>query len=174
MSVLLQLFIAFFKIGAFTFGGGYAMLPLMQTEIITNHHWLTEKEFMDIIAIAEMTPGPVAINSATFIGFRIAGLFGAALATFGVILPSIIIVLIIAQLFTQFKNSPWTKAIITGIKPAVIGLIAIALISLGQTALIDFKSILIALAAFFLLVKFKLHPILVICLSAIGGLLFFP
>ena len=147
------------------------MLPLMQTEIITNHRWLTEKVFMDIIAIAEMTPGPVAINSATFIGFRTAGFLGSALATLGVILPSIIIVLIIARLFNQFKNSPWTRAVVTGIKPAVIGLIAIALISLGQTALTDFKSILIALAAFFLLVKFKLHPILVICISAVGGLL---
>lgn len=174
MSTLLELFFAFFKIGAFTFGGGYAMLPLMQTEIITNHHWLTQKEFMEIIAIAEMTPGPVSINSATFIGFRTAGVIGSALATLGVILPSLIVVLLIALLFKQFKNSPWTKAIISGIKPAIIGLILIAVISLGQTTLTDLRSILIGLVAFFLLVKAKLHPIFVICLSALFGIVFMP
>jgi chromate transporter len=172
MSTLLRLFFTFFKIGAFTFGGGYAMLPLMQEETIKNHHWLTQKEFMEIIAIAEMTPGPVSINSATFIGYRTAGVVGSAVATLGVIMPSVIVVLLITILFKQFKNSPWTKAILSGIKPAIIGLILIALVSLGQATLIDLRSLLVALLAFFLLVKFKLHPILVIALSAVYGLVF--
>ncbi len=174
MSTLWQLFTTFFKIGAFTFGGGYAMLPLLQIETITNHHWLTQKEFMEIIAIAEMTPGPVAINSATFIGFRTAGILGSAVATLGVIMPSVIVVLLITILFKQFQNSSWTKAILAGIKPAIIGLILIALFGLGQATLTDLRSILVALLAFYLLARVKLHPILVIALSAVYGLIFMP
>ena len=129
---------------------------------------------MEIIAIAEMTPGPVSINSATFVGFRTAGVLGSVVATLGVIMPSVIVVLLITILFKQFKNSPWTKAIISGIKPAIIGLILIALISLGRTTIIDLHSLLVALLAFFLLAKAKLHPILVIGLSALYGLVFIP
>ena len=173
MSILAKLFFSFFKIGAFTFGGGYAMIPLMQTEIINTHHWLTHNEFMEIIAIAEMTPGPVAINSATFIGFRTAGVLGSAVATLGVILPSVITVLIIAHLFKKFINSSWTKILFSGIKPAIIGLILIALFSLGHTTLTDYKAIIIFLSTFLLLVKGKFHPISVIGFSALLGLLFY-
>ncbi len=173
MYILIKLFFSFFKIGAFTFGGGYAMIPLMQAEIINTHHWLTHSEFMEIIAIAEMTPGPVAINSATFIGFRTAGVLGATIATLGVVLPSFITVLIIAHLLKEFKNSPWIKALFSGIKPAVIGLILIALFSLGQSTLLEYKAVLICLLTFFLLAKVKLHPITVIGLSALLGILFY-
>ena len=171
MSIIGKLFFTFFKIGAFTFGGGYAMIPLIQDEVINNHQWLTLNDFLEVIAIAEMTPGPVAINTATFVGYRTAGVLGSTFATLGVALPSFVIILLIASLFKNLSKSPWTKAVFTGVKPAVIGLITIALWSLGKVTLIDYKTILIFLGALFLLIKAHLHPIAVIILSALCGLL---
>ena len=110
MKVLLDLFITFFKIGAFSFGGGYAMLPLMQEEIIDVNNWITSTEFIDIIAISEMTPGPIAVNSATFLGYKVAGIGGSALATFGVILPSFIVMSLIFHFMNRFKDSQIGRA----------------------------------------------------------------
>lgn len=171
MGLLGDLFFTFFKIGAFTFGGGYAMLPLIQEAVIHQHGWLTQKEFLEMIAIAEMTPGPIAVNTATFVGFRMAGFWGSTFATLGVVLPSFLIILLIARNFGNLGDSPWTKGFFTGVKPAIIGLIGIALWRLGSAALIDYQSILIFLGALFLLIKWRLHPIPVIALAALGGLL---
>ncbi|NLC53352.1 MAG: chromate transporter [Firmicutes bacterium] len=171
MALLGDLFFTFFKIGAFTFGGGYAMIPLIQDVAIYKHGWLTQQEFLEVIAIAEMTPGPVAVNTATFVGYRTAGLLGSTLATLGVVLPSFLIILLIARFFKGLTDLPWAKGFFTGVKPAIIGLIGIALWRLGSTALIDYKSILIFLGALFLLIKGRLHPIPVILLSALCGLL---
>ncbi|NLM36801.1 MAG: chromate transporter [Firmicutes bacterium] len=171
MRLVLDLFLTFFKIGAFTFGGGYAMLPLIHDAVIHHHGWLTQQEFLEMIAIAEMTPGPVAVNTATFVGFRIAGLWGSVFATLGVVLPSFLIILLIARFFGGLMESPWAKGFFTGVKPAIIGLIGIALWRLGGAALVDAQSVLIFLVALFLLSVRRLHPIPVIAISALCGLL---
>ncbi|HZK24695.1 MAG TPA: chromate transporter [Oscillospiraceae bacterium] len=169
--ILLQLYLAFLKMGFFSIGGGYVMLSLIETEIITIRGWLSLPEFVDILAISEMTPGPIAINSATFIGYRIAGFWGSAVATAGVITPSIILVLLAATFLKRFYQNQWVQAAFSGLRPAVIGLIAGAAIFVTRTALVDLPSVGIALGAFILLVFTRLHPILVLALSALAGIL---
>ncbi|MGI6225295.1 MAG: chromate transporter [Peptococcales bacterium] len=178
--VYLQLFLAFAKIGLFSFGGGYAMIPLIQKEI-ESHNWLTPKEFIDIIAVAETTPGPVAVNSATFVGFKVAGFFGSVVSTIGVALPSFIIVLMIAGIVKKFSENPIMKGMLYGIRPVVISLILLAAVFVGETVLIskgsflgiDWISLALAFLAFIGIVKFKMHPILLIFLAAVsGGFLF--
>src|SRR5699024_9078016 len=120
--ILLKLFLSFFKIGAFTFGGGYAMIPLIQKEVITNQQWLTTREFIDIIAVAEMTPGPIAINSATFLGYKVSGVFGSVVATLGVVLPSFIVIGIIFYFLSKFRESSNVEQAFKGIRPVVLGL----------------------------------------------------
>lgn len=173
LKVIINIFLTFLKIGAFTFGGGYAMLPFIQREIIDIHKWLTTGEFIDIIAISEMTPGPIAVNSSTFVGYKIAGFWGALAGTVGVVLVSVLLSTIVAKYFFKFKDSPTLKSIFNGIRPAVIVLIASAVVSVGKVALIDIKSILLCLAIFALLIKFKLNPILGIVISGTLGALFF-
>jgi len=168
--ILIELYITFFKIGLFTFGGGYAMLPLIQEEMIS-HGWLTLEQFMDIVAVSQMTPGAIAINNATFIGFKLAGIWGVLATTLGVISPSLIIVLIIASVFDKFADNDLVQGVWGGIRPAVVGLILTAVISLGQDAITGFKEVLIAVIVLFLLAKVKLHPILVIIIAGILGLL---
>ena len=124
---ILTLFLTFFKIGAFTFGGGYAMIPLIQREIVEKHGWMTDEDILDIFAIAESTPGPIAINSATFVGFRTAGFWGSALATTGVVLPSFVIILLISFLLTGFADIPAVKYAFFGIRAGVLALLVKAL-----------------------------------------------
>ncbi|AOY75940.1 chromate transporter [Clostridium formicaceticum] len=170
---LIRLFITFLKIGAFSFGGGYAMLPLIEKEVVNIHGWLTSTEFVDIIAISEMSPGPISINTATFIGFRLFDVKGAVLATLGVVLVSFFLVTILARLIIQYKGSPFVEGIFGGIRPAVIGLIAAACVALFQTSIIDFRSFVISLIVFMILYKSKLHPIGVILLSGVLGIVFY-
>jgi chromate transporter len=173
LKTITEIFLTFLKIGAFTFGGGYAMLPLIQMEIINIHKWLTTKEFIDIIAIAEMTPGPIAVNSSTFVGYKIGGFWGSVAGTIGVVLISIILSTIAARFFFKFKDNPIVKAIFNGIRPAVIMLIASAVLSVGKVALVDIKSILICLGVFVALLRFKLNPILGLVISGAVGAIFF-
>lgn len=168
MGLLLQLFITFFKIGAFSFGGGYAMLPLIEEEVIQNHHWLTSTEFIDILAVSEMTPGPIAINSATFLGYKVAGVLGSTVATLGVVLPSFIVMSIIFHFLSRFKNSPYVDWVFRGIRPVVLGLITSAAITVSKSTFIDYKSVLIAGLLFYLVSFKKFNPILAIVLA--GGL----
>lgn len=169
MNILIKLFISFFKIGAFSFGGGYAMLPLMKKEVIGIHSWVTSPEFIDIVAISEMTPGPVAINTATFLGYRVAGVIGSIIATLAVVLPSFIIMSLIIHFISKFKNSPYSNWFFTGIRPIVLGLIGSASITVAMDAFIDIKSIVLAILIFFL-VSFKdLNPIFAIILAGITG-----
>ncbi|MCK4257596.1 MAG: chromate transporter [Halanaerobiales bacterium] len=172
MKLLITLYLSFFKIGLFGFGGGYAMISLIQNELLT-HGWLSLKDFVDIIAIAEMTPGPIAVNSGTFVGFKISSLSGAILATMGVITPSLILVLILAHFFNKVKNSPHTTTILTFLRPTVIGLIFAAGLSIGKFSMIDWKSYLIGGAVFLVMVKTKIHPILVIFLSGVVGVIIY-
>lgn len=173
MTVLTKLFISFFKIGAFSFGGGYAMLPLIEEEVIQLNNWITTSEFIDILAISEMTPGPIAINAATFLGYKIAGLMGSAVATFAVTLPSFIIMTIIFFSINKFKDSPYVAWIFDGIRPVVLGLILAAAINIGRTTLVDFKSIAMAVSLFYLVNFKKLNPILAIVIAGIAGIILY-
>ncbi|MEW5865731.1 MAG: chromate transporter [Bacillota bacterium] len=170
---VLTLFFTFAKIGLFTFGGGYAMIPLMQREIINVNGWLTMKEFVDIIAIAEMTPGPVAVNSATYVGYKIAGIGGAAAATIGVVFPSFVVILAIATLFLRFKDAPAVKAVTMGLRPAVTALVAAAAISLTKAALVDLVGLIIAILVLLGMFRLKIHPVLIILLAGVLGVILY-
>lgn len=171
--VLLELFLSFLKIGAFSFGGGYAMLPLIQKEIIEVHGWMTSIEFIDILAVVEMTPGPVAINSATFLGYRVAGVLGSTVATLGVILPSIIIILIIAHFLSKFKDLKVVEYAFTGLRPVVLGLLISAGFTVSKGSIVDIKSFLLGLLFFVLVVFRKIHPIIIIVGAGILGLIIY-
>ncbi len=173
MDILLELFITFFKIGAFSFGGGYAMLPLIEEEVIGHHGWISSREFIDIIAVSEMTPGPIAINSATFLGYRVAGVLGSALATLGVVLPSFIVMSLIFHFVTRFKNSKYVDWAFNGIRPVVLGLIASAAVSVAGSSFIDIKSVLIAILLFYLVTFKKFNPIMAIILAAGLGVILY-
>jgi len=179
--ILLKLFLTFFKIGAFTFGGGYAMLPLMQQEVLANG-WLSEEEIINFIAVSESTPGPFAINMATYIGAETGGFLGSVCCTLGVVLPSFIIILLVARFFMAFKDNKWVKAVMSGLKPAVVGLIGAAIISVAvevffpsglalsviKTATFWVSAVIFALVMF--LQHKKVHPILLILISATLGI----
>lgn len=132
--IYLSLFWAFFKVGAFSFGGGYAMIPLIKKEIIDIHHWLSVDQFLDIIAISQMTPGPIAINAATFVGYKVGGFWGSAAATIGVTSPSFLIIIILALLIIRYRHLPWLDAFFKGVRPAVIALIVQAAYSVGKSS----------------------------------------
>ncbi|NLC11561.1 MAG: chromate transporter [Firmicutes bacterium] len=172
-SVLLSLFLSFFKIGFFGFGGGYAMLPMLEQELLIVHQWLTSQEFLDILAIAEMTPGPVAVNSATFVGYRLAGIPGSAVATLAVITPSLLLLMPTVILFKHFYHSPVTSKILRGLKPAALALIGVGTFLVAEKALVDLTSILWSIALFLLLLRTRIHPLSLIGLAALFGVLFY-
>jgi chromate transporter len=173
MMLYLDIFITFFKIGLFSFGGGYAMLPLIQQEVTLNHNWVTVKEFIDIVAISQITPGPIAINSATYIGYKVTGVYGSVLATLGVAAPSIIIMLIICRFFFKFKNNKNVEYAFLGLRPATVGLVAAAAILVAYGSFIDYKSIIIFIAAFVLSYKYKADPILLTIISGAAGFILY-
>ncbi len=190
--IFLELFWAFFQIGLFTFGGGYAMIPLIQDAVIS-HGWLTGEALVNFIAIAESTPGPFAVNIATYVGTEMGqtagglgiwgGLLGGCCATLGVVLPSFIIILIVAKCYEKFKTNRIVKGAMSGLKPAVIGLIGAAVLSIGQTVFfpngvnfsvfsgLPFYVSLIIFAGMAVLAFKKVHPILLIGISAALGIL---
>lgn len=177
LPIWLELFLTFFKIGLFTFGGGYAMLPLIQEEVLA-HKWMEVEEIINFIAVSESTPGPFAINCATYVGMETGGFFGAVCATLGVVLPSFAVILFVAKFYKQFKESKIVSAVMTGLRPAVIGLIGSALVSMAITVFLpggfDFGSIVLsdffvslAITAIMTVLVFKkVHPIIIILLSA--------
>ena len=182
--ILLNLFWTFFKIGAFTFGGGLAMLRLAQEQVLAKG-WLQADEIIDFVALSESTPGPFAINMATYVGATQHGIPGALCATLGVVLPSFIVILAVAHFYVQFKNSHTVKGLMTGLKPTAIGLIASAVISMAITVFLPsglslnvFSSteFYISLAIFTISIflvffnKIKIPPILIICISAVLGI----
>ena len=180
--IYIVLFLTFFKIGAFTFGGGYAMLPLIQEEVL-NKAWLSQHEIIDFIAVSESTPGPFAVNMATFIGSQTGGILGAVCATLGVVLPSFIIILIVAKCFEKFKTNKIVKGCMSGLKPATVGLIGAAVVSVGETvffssgitmAVFGEVAFYVSLAIFAVMTVLafeKVHPIAIICISAVIGIL---
>ncbi len=171
MTNIIKLFISFFKIGAFSFGGGYAMLPLMKETVIDHHNWLSNSEFIDILAISEMTPGPIAINMATFLGYRVSGLFGSVVATLAVVLPSFIVMSLIFHFVNKFKDSPYSDYFFRGIRPIVLGLIASAAVSVAMDAYVDMKAIVISLALFYFITFKNLKAIPAIILAGLAGII---
>ena len=179
--IYLQLFWSFLQIGHFSIGGGYAAMPLIQAQTVQIHDWLTMNEFTDLVTIAEMTPGPIAVNSATFVGIRIAGLPGALIATFGCILPSLFIVSLLAFIYYRYKNLSILQSVLASLRPAVVALIASAGLSIllqvafggAEISLLNANWVGIALfaAAFAALRVLKWNPILVMVLCGVGSLL---
>ena len=179
--IYIELFLTFFLIGMFTIGGGYSMLPLIQNEVVSVHGWIDETTFTDIVAISQMTPGPIGINSATYVGYEVLSKSGATefmsvlgsfTATFAVVLPSFIIVLLLCKVYETWKNHPIFKGVMSGLKPAVIGLIGTAALTLATPEnFIDWKSFVICIVAFIALYFKKVGPFAIIGLGAIVGLL---
>ena len=169
--IYLELFWSFFQIGLFSIGGGYAAMPLIQHQVVDLHPWLTMTQFADIMTIAEMTPGPIAINSATFVGIQVAGLPGAIVATLGCVVPSCIIVLTLAYVYYRFRGLSIVQGILTGLRPAVVAMIASAGLSLlimalyGERAIptdvfrLDFIALVLFIAGFLVLRKWKPSPL---------------
>ena len=173
----LELFFIFLRIGLFSIGGGYVAMPLIQQETVVRHSWLTLQEFADLVTIAEMTPGPIALNAATFVGMRMAGLPGALAATFGNVLPSVIIVSILSWLYGRFRSGKGMQTILGTLRPVVVALIASAAVTLIQVACtatgggFSLPGCLLMIAAFAVLRGTKCSPILVMACCGAGGVL---
>ena len=167
-KLMLKLFTTFFKIGLFSFGGGYAMIPLIEKEIVHKRAWVHKDEIVDVLAVAQSTPGAVAVNSATAIGYKIAGKKGAIFATIGVAIPSFMIIIFIASFFAKIKDYKVVQDAFGGIGAAVVALIITAAISVSKSSIKDRIDILLALITFILVAFFKFNPIFLI----IGGALF--
>ena len=176
--LFLQLFISFFKIGLFGFGGGYAIISLIQHEIET-YGWMTQQEFVDIVAVSQMTPGPIGINSATYVGYKACldagysqwmSVFGSVVATTSIILPSLIIMLIICRIYLKMKDNPWVAGSLSVLRITVIGLIAAAaLLLMTPENFIDWWSVILFSLVFFGTLVFKAHPILLIVIAGCAG-----
>ena len=182
--ILMELFYVFFLIGAFTFGGGYAMVAMVQQQVAA-HGWMDAAAVVDFVAIAESTPGPIAVNLATFVGSQMGGFWGALLATVGVVLPSFLVILIVARCYQAFCKSKWVKGIMSGLKPAVVGLIGSAVITVATAVFApegwnirifedpaNWIWLGIAVVMFLVSQKYKkLHPIVLICICAVVGII---
>lgn len=188
MLLLLKLFVSFFQIGLFSFGGGYAALPLIQNQIVTLNHWLTAGEMADVVTISQMTPGPIAINAATFVGTRLYGIPGALVATAGIVTPSCIIVLTLSYFYFKYKDLHTVQGILQGVRPVVVALIATAGIAMIVSAFwgelpfqfslemirqINWVAVVLFSASLFILIKFKANPIFVMIGSGIAGLILY-
>jgi chromate transporter len=169
--MLAQLFTSFFTIGLFAFGGGYVILSFLRQEV-EQHGWMTAEQFVDFIAIAQSTPGPIAINMATFVGFQVAGLPGALVATGAVVLPGTVLIILLARFFLHFYERPAVRAAFLGLRPVVVGLIAAVTWQIGQVSIVNVPTLAIAAVTVFLSARWKPHPVLLILGSAPAGILF--
>ena len=171
--IFVQLFLAFARIGLFAFGGGFATLPLIEREIVTGLQWFSHSEFLELIAISELTPGPIAINAATFVGYKLGGVWGSAVATIGVCLPSATLILFAAHLLRRFESNVWADRIVRSLRPAVIALIAAAAYSVAGKGITDIWGIIIAVASFAVLRTRKINPVLVLIIAGIAGIIIY-
>lgn len=172
MNVLLQLAVSFLSIGLFAFGGGYAVLSFLQQEV-ARRGWMSTERFVDLIAISQSTPGPIAINLATFVGYETAGIPGALLATVAVSLPGMILIMLVALFFFHFYDKPTTQAVFQGLRPAVVGLILAAAWDIGRVAVVNGAAVGIVVVCCLLIAKWKVHPVFLVVGSAIVGILLF-
>lgn len=171
IRILFKLFITFLKISPITFGGGYAMTTLIEIEVVNKNKWIKKEDIIDVFTIAQTLPGAVAINSAMFIGYRVAGITGAVVSLIGILFPTFLIVILVSFLFIFFKNNPIVKAAFNGIGAAIIALILYAGISIGKTAIKGKTSLFISLVSLVLLLIFHINPILMIIGGALVGLI---
>lgn len=180
--IYLKLLFSFLQIGAFSFGGGYAALPLIQNQVVEINHWLTTSEFTDLITISQMTPGPIAINAATFVGIRTAGIPGAMVATLGSVLPSCIIVTIIAAFYMKYRHMKGLQTVLSVLRPAVVALIATAGIDIllsafwGENGTVTLQNlhinmVILCLFSLYLLMKRKMDPVLVMVIAGVLNVL---
>ncbi|MGM9975024.1 MAG: chromate transporter [Clostridiaceae bacterium] len=172
MKHYLDLFMVFFKIGAFTLGGGYAMVPLIQKEVVDNKGWLEKEEFIDTLALAQSSPGPIAINTAVFVGFKDSGLLGAIITTLGSVLPSFTIILIIALFFRNIRDNIYVDKAFKGIRPAIVALIAAPVISMSKSIGLKSIKILIPILSALVIAFGGVSPIIVILIAAIFGIIY--
>ena len=172
MKIIFDIFLSIFKIGAFTFGGGYAMIPLIEQEVVNNKKWLNKDEFMDVLVVAQSLPGAMAINASIFLGYRIAGILGAISALIAVILPSFIIIILIAAFFMQFRNNYYVNAAFMGITAAVPMLVLVGAISLAKGIPKNLRSFITILISLIALIFFHINPVVVIIVSGVYGAIF--
>lgn len=171
LRLLLDIFMTFLKIGPLTFGGGYAMIPMIEREVVTNKKWLKTEDVADIFAISESVPGAIGINSATFIGYRIAGVPGALFAMLGVLLPTFTIVILLSIFFVFVRDNPHIAAAFDGIRPAIVALIAFAAYKIGKMAIFDKTTLVTAIVTAIILLLTPIHPALIIIAGAIAGII---
>lgn len=171
MRLLLSLFSVFFKIGAFTWGGGYAMLPLIKNEVVEKKGWITSEDFIDGIAVSQSIPGAIAINTATFVGYRICGTFGSIVAASGAVLPSLITIIVVAMFFLQFKELRVVQNFFKGANPAIAALILSSVLDIGKDALKNYRDIIISIGLLVLLIFLRIHPMFAILISAVLGII---
>ena len=171
MRILWELFASFARIGALTFGGGYVMIPLLEREIVDRHHWATEEELMDYYAVGQCTPGIIAVNVATFVGYKIAGNLGGVIATLGVVTPSLLIIMLIASVLQNFADVPAVKSAFAGIRVCVSVLIFNAVLKLWKKAVVDKAALALFLLVFLLSLFTKLSPVVFVVVCAAAGIL---
>ena len=172
MKVLFDLFRAFFTIGALTFGGGYAMLPMLEREIVTKHSWATNEELLNYFAIGQCTPGIIAVNTATFVGYKIKGVIGGIVATLGVVAPSMVIITIIAMVLENFMDIAWVQNAFAGIRVAVCALITVSVVKLFKSNVKQHWHIALAIIAFVVVALLKLSPVYVVVACAVLSFIF--
>ena len=172
MKFYLQIFWSFFKIGAFTFGGGYAMIPLIQREVVNRRKWLEEEEFVDMLAVAQSLPGPISLNTAVFVGNKVKGVPGSLVSSLGIILPSFVVILLIAMVFTEFKENPGVERVFKGIRPAVVALIAAPLWKMGKSAGITRKTLWIPVLAALFIWLVGVSPVYIVMGAIAGGIVY--
>lgn len=168
-----ELFLTFFRIGLFTLGGGYAMIPLIETEVVNKHKWIDRQLFFDLIAVAQTCPGVFAINIAIFIGYRLCGIRGALCTTLGTALPSLLIILAIAMFFQNFQHIPWVAAMFAGIRPTVVALMAVPTFNMARKAQLTWFTVWIPIVSALLIWLFGVNPIYIILAAGVGGYLFY-
>lgn len=170
--MLLDLFIAFFKIGAFTFGGGYAMISVIENEVVGKKKWLSETDFVDMLAMVQSLPGPISINSSVYVGYKQKGIWGALAAAIGTALPSFVIILLLAIVFTDIQDHPTIEKIFKGIRPAVVALMVAPLYRLAKKSGVTYKTLIIPVAAALAVWQADISPIYIIVAAATGGILY--
>ena len=166
---LFKLFTTFFRIGLFTFGGGYAMIPLIESDVVERNRWIEKADFVDLLAVAQSAPGVFAVNMAVFIGYRLRGVRGALAAAFGCVLPSVVIILLIALFFRQFRHMEVVNNVFKGLRPAVVALIAVPVFNVAKSAKVGWTMAWIPVLSAVLIVAFGVSPVFVILVAGIAG-----
>lgn len=170
MKIYWQLFAIFFKIGAFTLGGGYTMIPLIEREIVLNKKWIEPKDFIDMLALAQASPGVIAVNTAIFVGYKIKGIKGSLVTALGAALPSFLIILLVATIFTDIKDNSTVQRIFMGIRPAIVALIAAPVINMAKSAGVTWKTAFIPIGVALLIWALDISPVIIILIAIVGGI----